>query len=79
MLPGRGARRGQLADALTDFAAAVQAYRNQSAEYEKNAAKAEASGFLLKARAQRARKAEVEDAMRRAEQIQQRVQTLMRP
>jgi tetratricopeptide (TPR) repeat protein len=73
------AHRGQLADALTDFAAAVQAYRIQSAEYEKNAAKAEASGFLLKARAQRARKAEVENAMRRAEQIQQQVQALMKP
>ena len=73
------ARRGQLADALTDFAAAVKAYRNQSVEFEKMAVKAEASGFLLKARAQRARKAEVENAMRRAEDAQQRVLAAMKP
>ena len=73
------ARREQFAEALSDIAAALKAYRNQSAEYEKNAAKAETAGFLPKARAQRARKAQVEESMRRAEQIQQRVQALMKP
>jgi tetratricopeptide (TPR) repeat protein len=71
-------RRGQLADALSDFAAAIQAYRNQSAEFEKKALKAEAAGYVLKARAQRVRKAEVEEAIRRAEQVQQRVQADMK-
>jgi tetratricopeptide (TPR) repeat protein len=72
-------QRGQWADALADFTAAVQAYRSQSAAFEKEAVKAEAAGFLLKARAQRARKAEAEDSMRRAEVVQQRVQTAMKP
>lgn len=73
------AQRGQLADALADFTAAVQAYRSQSAEFEKEAVKAEAAGFLLKARAQRARKAEAEESMRLAEAVKQRVQAVMKP
>ena len=73
------AQRGQFADALADFTAAVQAYRTESAEFEKEAVKAETAGFLLKARAQRARKAEAEEAMRRAEAVQQRVQAAMKP
>lgn len=72
-------QRGQLADALADFTAAVQAYRSLSAEFEKEAVKAETAGFLLKARAQRARKAEAEESMRRAEAVQQRVQAVMKP
>jgi tetratricopeptide (TPR) repeat protein len=72
-------QRGQLAAALADFAAAAQAYRRQSAEFEKEAVKAETAGFLLKARAQRVRKAEAEEAMRRAEAVQQRVQAVMKP
>jgi hypothetical protein len=63
-------------DALADFTAAVQAYRSQSAEFEKEAVKAETAGSLPKARA---RKAEAEDAMRRAEAVQQRVQAVMKP
>jgi hypothetical protein len=66
-------------DALADFTDAVQAYRSQSAEFEKEAVKAETAGSLLKARAQRARKAEAEDVMRRAEAVQQRVQAVMKP
>jgi tetratricopeptide (TPR) repeat protein len=73
------AQRGQFADALADFTAAVGAYRSQSAEFEKEAVKAETGGFLLKARALRARKAEAEDAMRRAEAVAQRVQAVMKP
>jgi tetratricopeptide (TPR) repeat protein len=73
------AQRSQLADAVADFTAAVQAYRSQSAEFEKEAVKAETAGFLLKARAQRARKADAEAAMRRADEVRQRVQAAMKP
>ena len=73
------ARRGQSADAIADFTAAVEAYRRQSAEFEKEAVKAETAGFLLKARAQRARKAEAEEAMRRADEVRQSVQAALKP
>ena len=46
------------------------------AEFEKEAVKAETAGSLLKARAQRARKAE--EVMRQAEAVQQRVQAVMK-
>jgi hypothetical protein len=68
-----------LADAIADFTAAVEAYRSQSAEFEKEAVKAETAGFPLKARAQRARKAKAEEAMRRADEIRRRVQAAMKP
>ena len=73
------AQRAQLADAIADFTAAVEAYRRQSAEFEKEAVKAETAGLLLKARAQRARKAEAEESMRRADEVRQRVQAAMKP
>jgi tetratricopeptide (TPR) repeat protein len=73
------ARRGQLADAVADFTTAIEAYQRQSAEFEKEAVKAETAGFLLKARAQRTRKEEAEEAMRRADEVRRRVQAAIKP
>ncbi len=71
------AQRSQFADAVADFTAAIDAYRSQISALEKEATKAEASGFLLKARAERRRKSDTETAISRAEEIRKRVLAVM--
>ncbi len=63
---GIRAQRRQFADAVTDETRAIEIYKRQIAELEREAQKSESIGLTRKAQGERKRLGYIEDALQRA-------------